>query len=181
PAAALAGRVVAHPRPRGWNVEDRALVERSHEFAAEASRYRNGSGDDRQRYQNDSGAVAEREATDRRVDRGEGARKRVLVLVADAAADEERRHRRHQRDREERGERHREGLSEGERAEEAPLGSLEREDRQERDGDDEEREEDRPADLGEGGPDHGGARLGAALALPTLQALVDVLDDDDGG
>ena len=60
---------------------------------------------------------------------------------------EEHPHRRVERDGEDGRDGHREVLRPGERREEAPLLVDEREDREERDGDDEEREEDRRADL----------------------------------
>ena len=143
----VAGAGLAHAGHGGRHVEQRPLVERRHELAAQPPRHRDGRDDQQPGPDQDRPAEPEREAADRPVEIDQGARERVLLLAADAAADEERRDGGHQRDREERREGHGEGLGEGERPEQPPLGPLQREHRQERDGDDQQREEDRPPDL----------------------------------
>ena len=77
------------------------------------------------------------------------------------------------------GDRHREVLREGKGSEEAPLLSFEGEDRHERDGDDQQREEARPAHLLNGADEDLLVVALPAGRLPDLELLVCVLDDDD--
>ena len=132
-------------------------------------------------------AVVDHPADDRRVRAHQHAVDRVAVLAEQPPAHEDRGERWRQRHREQRGEPHRVGLGERERLEQPALGALEREDREERHRDHEQREEDRRPDLlhrrDHRGPPRRGAlgrrRVAPLAALPVVELLVDVLDDDD--
>jgi hypothetical protein len=174
-----------HPRRRRRHVEDRALVERRHELVAEPRiRRHRQSPPSRGRADDDGPAVP---VTTKRTTGvypaiSQEPVDRVLLLAADPAADEQHRERRRQRHREHRRERHRVGLRERERLEEAPLGALEGEHRDERHGDDEQREEDRRADLLHRATTITSRAIARpAGMLPVLESLVDVLDQDDRG
>ena len=118
---------VAHTGNAGRHVEQGALVERRHEFAAEELHYRHRESHEHERAEDHRPAEAQGEAADRIVEPAQHAADRIVVLVADLPADEGGRDGGDQRDREQRRERHREGLGPGERREEAAFSTLQRE------------------------------------------------------
>ena len=90
---------------------------------------------------------AQGETDERPVDPDQKPVDRIPVLGGDAAADEPDHQHGHERHREQRGEEHREGLGVGQRLEQTARLRLQRKHRHERNGDDEQREEQRLADL----------------------------------
>ena len=100
------------------------------------------------------------------------------MLGNDLSTHEQHHQRRHQRDRQHGRSRHGEGLGVGERPEQAPLLRLESEDRQKRHRNDEQREEQRRADLRCGFDENLQPWL---VGRRAFHVLVRVLDHDDGG
>ena len=132
---------------------------------------------DEQRQRDGQRLGLEHAADDRPVDGDQCPVERVAGLGNDAPAHEDHHQRRHQRHRQDRRRRHRERLGERQRPEQAAFLRFQREDRQERHGDDEQREEQRRADLG-GCLDED--LQSGLVGRRTLQVLVRVLDHDDG-
>ena len=167
------------PRQRRRHVEQVAFVERRHELRAEAAVRPPGDGDRQRRAGDDAPAqrlVPQDELDHRMVDRDEQAVQRVALLRQDAAADEVAHQHRRQGDGEERRRRHGVRLGERQRLEQPSFLRLQREHRDEAHGDDEQRVEQRRADLDRRVADDLPVRLAVLVAL---DVLVDVLDHDD--
>ena len=169
-----------HARQRGRHVQQRALVERGHELAAQLRGRVPGS---RQRYrgQRDGQLLpAHHGLDDRAVEPDQEAVHRVLLLRHDLAANEQHHQHWHQGHRQQRRTGHRKGLGVGQRREQAALLRLEREHGQEGHRDDQQREEQRRPDL-LARVEHGvSAFAGAVIGLQALQVLVGVFDHHDG-
>ena len=166
------------PGQGGGHVEEVALVERRHEFAAHV-----GGGPIDGGHQDQGGrqhclAPPEGDIHHRMIETDEQTVDGIGVLGLDIAADEPAHEHRHQGDGEDRRRRHGVGLGEGQGLEEAAGLFLEGEDRQKGD-------RDHQQGVEEGGPDlHG--RVGDDVPMPlfapvALEMLVGVLDHDDGG
>ena len=135
------------PRERRRHHEERALVERRHELGPEALKHRHGRDHEQHRSRDHEDPESHDQHRNRPVDRAQDPADGIGRLGAEPPAQQEHHQRRRERDRENRGGEHREGLRVGERREQLARLTGQREDRQEADGDQQEREEDRPADL----------------------------------
>ena len=170
---------------RGRHVQEIALVERRHELAADVRRGIEAHDEDRER--RDQRGLRKRQYLCQRrpIDRDQPAVERIAALGRNAAADQVAHQHGDQRHRESRGGGHGVGLGVRERREQTPLLSFECKHRHEREGDDEERGEERRADLRRGVADHAPLRRAGELlvrmrVMPGLDVLVRVLDHHHG-
>ena len=160
------------------HIEQRAFIERRHEFAAELCDRPGGGGQHEHGQQHGENRRPQHDADHRPVEPDEHAVNRIPVLRDDAAAHEEQHEHRHQRDGKQGAARHGEGFGVGERLEEPPFLILEGEHRQERDHDHEQAEEQRRPHFLGGRDERRPARL---AGRQPLDMLVRVLDHDDRG
>ena len=135
------------PRERRRHHEQRSLIERRHELGPESLKHRHGRDHEQDRGGDDDDPESDDQHRNWPVDGGEQPADGIGRLGAEPALQQEHHQRRGERDREHRGGEHRERLRVGERHEQSTRLAGQREDGQEADGDQQQREEDRPADL----------------------------------
>ncbi len=170
----------------GRHIQQIALVERRHEFAAELTRRPKRHDEDRNGGEQNRFRTAQRTFEQWTIERDEETVDRISFFGRDAPADEITHQHRNERDRQPSRRGHGIGLGEGERREEPSLLSFERKHRNERESDDQQRNEKRRSDLGRGLADHAPAflareRRARVRVVPGFEALVRVLDHDHRG
>ena len=186
-------------RQSGRHVEDRPLVERRHELAAEFSIRRNGRQNEQHGDHDDEPRPPQNQVDSGGVDAMQDLRDRMLLFRMDRShrytvhqtrqpprlevvllhADEDHHQRRREGDREYSGDGHGEVFREGQRLEQPSLLRLQGKNRQEGQGDHEQGEEARPSDLLDRFDQYFAIVALRAFRLPSLELLVRVLDDDD--
>jgi hypothetical protein len=169
-------------RKDGGHVEEVALEQRRHEFAAQVVDGPSRGAQHHERGQQGLDRMAQHHGYHGVVDAHQETVEGILLFGRNLSRQEQAHQHRHQGHRQERGRGHGPGLGESERAEEPSFLGLQREDRKERHGDEKERPEERRPHL-QRAFQHDGPAVPSLLdrfLLLVLQVFVGILHQNDG-